>query len=217
MKQMLPSVLKTPFLLALSLSVGAMFWITSLPLALGASATAAQMIQANLPHSMTLSSAPKADLLSAICKAVSKQPNSAADIAQAAARARKELTSDILKTALKCVHAGDNCELGRSILREVIAVDADQASSLTEIFVESVPGCAGAGEGSEGGATSGGNLSAPGTLGGGGGGAAAGGNTCIACLNNQNVELNCEELSGFLKGHPGATAGSCQATPVTNR
>ena len=214
------SALKTPALLAVSLSLGAAFWMASLPIALAATVTPAEMIQVNLPHSTNLASAPKDEMLSAVCKAISKNQKEAPDIVRTAAGARKEFTADILKTAVHCLHddKGDpDCELARSTLQGAIAVDAEQASSLTELFIGLTPTCI---ESPEEGPNAGGNNAsningAPGSAGASGGGGNA--NTRAVCHNNHSIQVARSELAHYLQQHPGDTPGACEATPNANR
>ena len=218
-KELSFSFLKTPVLLAISILLATMFWMASLPLALGASVSPADLIQAHLPHAMSLGSAPKPEMLSAVCKAITQNHKNAPEIVRAAASARKELTADILKTAVHCLKGdGENpdCALARATLKEVIAVDADEAASLTEIFVGLTPGCVDSPEeGPDGNPANVSSLSAAPGSGGGGGGAS--GEACSVCHNNQSIQVACGDLANYLTSHPGDTAGACEATPNANR
>ena len=214
------SALKTPVLLAVSLLLGAAFWMTSLPLAQAAAVTPAEMIQVNLPHAMSLANASKADMLSAVCKAVTKNQKDAPDIVRTAAGARKELTADILKTAVHCLKSDKDdpdCKLARSTLQEAIAADAEQASSLTELFIGLTPTCIESPEeGPNANSNNVGNINgAPGTTGASGG--SGNGNTCAVCHNNHSIQVACSERDHYLKQHPGDTPGPCEATPHANR
>lgn len=217
------SILKTPVLLAISLTLASMFWTASLPIARAAAVvTPAEMIQAQLPHATSLASAPKAAVLSAVCKAITKSQKDAPDIVRTAAGARREFTADILKTAVHCIHSDKvdpNCELGRSILHEAIAADPDQAASLTETFVGLMPNCLESPEEGPNGSFGAANIGgAPGSVGGGGGGGgAASGDVCSVCHNNQQISVACSDLNSYLRNHPGDTAGACQASPTANR
>ena len=210
--------LKTHVLLAVSVSLGAIFWVASIPLAQAAAVTPAEMIQAHLPHSMSMASAPKADVLSAVCKAIAKNPKDAPDIVRTAAGARKEIAPDILKMAVHCLHEdkGDvNCEIARGTLREVIAADPEEAAGLTQLFISLIPSCIESPEEGPGGVNNAPSLSiAPGSLGGGAGGV---GDVCSVCHNNQSIQVPCGNLNAYLASHPGDTAGACEATPNTNR
>jgi hypothetical protein len=181
-----------------------------------AALTPAEMIKANLPHTLSLASAPKADILSAICKAVSSNEKEAPDIVRTAAGARQELTADILRTAVNCLErdkANLDCKLARSTLQQAIAVKRDQADSLTELFIQLTPACVESPE--EGPNANIGNINgAPGSV---GGGAAINPDTCSVCHANQSIQVNCSDLNNYLKNHPGDTAGACEATPNANR
>ncbi len=212
--------LKTPALFAISIALGAAFWMASLPIARGATVTPAEMIQSHLPHSMSMASSPKDDMLAAVCKAISKNQKDAPGIVRTAAGARKELTADILKTAVHCLKSDKDdhdCELERSTLQEAIAADPDQAAALTELFIGLTPGCISSPEeGPNANTNNASNVNgAPGSLGGGGGG--GNGNTCPVCHNNHSIQVACSERDHYLRKHPGDTAGPCEATPHTNR
>jgi hypothetical protein len=167
---------------------------------------------------MNLGNAPKADVLSALCKAITKNQREAPAIVRTAAGARRELAPDILKTAVHCLRddkSAPNCELGHATLRELIAADPSQAAALTELFASLMPGCLDSPEEGPDGVASAGNIgAAPGSLG--GGGAAPGGDVCSVCHNNQSIQVACSNLNSYLRGHPGDTAGACEATPVAN-
>jgi hypothetical protein len=176
------------------------------------------MIQAHLPKSMSLTSAPKAEMLSAVCKAVAGHRKETNAIVRTAVSAHKEWAGDILKTALNCLRLNrdhPDCQLARSVLDGAIAADSEDAASLTEIFVGLIPGCANA-ESQEGGAASNAeNInSAPGSVS--GGGASGAGNQCVVCHNNHEIQIPCNQLSKYLARHPGDHAGPCQPTPTTN-
>ena len=217
-KALVLSIWKTPILLAISLSLAGVFWIASVPMARAASMSPAEMIQANLPHAMSLTSAPKAEVLSAVCSAVTKNQKKAPEIVRAAVGARKEFAEDILKTAVRCLHLDadhPDCELARHALKEAIAVDPDQAATLNELFIQLVPGCAESPEEGPG------NFAAATTVnslsGTGGGGSAGSGDSCTVCHANQSIQVACSDLNTYLKNHPGDTAGACEATPNANR
>ena len=208
------SFLKTALILAVSVALASIFWLASLPLAQAAPGTPAEMIQMHLPHAMNLGNAPKADVLSAVCKAITSNQKEAPAIARTAAGARRELAPDILKTAVHCLH-DDNCELCQATLQQLIAADTSQAAALTELFASLMPDCLDSPEEGPGGVAGAGNLgAAPGSLGGGG---AASGDVCSVCHNNQSIQVPCANLDSYLRGHPGDTPGACEATPAANR
>jgi hypothetical protein len=220
------SCLKTAAIFSLSVALGAGFWMASAPMARAASTstlmTPAEMIQSNLPRSMSLANASKARVLSAVCKAVGKYEKDTPQIVRTAAGARKDLTSDIVSTAVRCLR-GDgkdgaiDCGLVRSALNEAIAVNGEQAASLTELVATLAPSCLDSpGEGPGEGAFTNppGNINpAPGLTGGGG----RSQDTCTVCHNNSEIQVACSELASYLRGHPGDTAGACQASVNVNR
>jgi hypothetical protein len=219
------SFLKTAAIFSLSVALGAGFWMASAPMARAAatSMTPAEMIQSNLPRSMSLASASKADVLSAVSQAVGKYQKDTPQIVRTAAGARKDLTRDIFSTAVRCLR-GDgkdgaiDCGLVRSALNEAIAINGEEAASLTELVANLAPNCLdspseGPGQGAFTNPPS--NINpAPGST---GGGAAASQDTCTVCHNNSEIQVACSELASYLRGHPGDTAGACQASVNVNR
>jgi hypothetical protein len=210
------SLCKTFVLLVISTILGLTFWIASLPMARAAALTPAELIQANLPRAQSLATAPKAAVLSAICKTISKNQKEAPEIVRTAAGARKELTGDILTTAVNCLKedkANLDCALARSTLEQAIAVNGDQADSLTELFIQLTPACV---ESPEEGPnfTNVSNINpAPGSLNGSG----SINETCSVCHANQSIQVACSNMNKYLRSHPGDTAGQCEATPNANR
>jgi hypothetical protein len=210
------SALQTAGVFLVSVALGAAFWLASLPMALAVTVTPVEMIQSNLPKSMTLVNAPKAVMLSAICKTVTRHRKDAPLIVRTAAGARKEDTADIVGTAIHCLSedkAGPDCALVRSILQEAIAADGDEAAALTELVVGAAPGCTDIpGEGPEGFVNPPSNINPPPSTGGG-----PGTNNCTVCHNNKTIQVQCANLDSYLKNHPGDTSGACEATPSTNK
>src|SRR4051794_22503654 len=206
--------LNAMILCSVALAPGSLFWATSLPIARAATPTPAEMIQSQLPHSTTIGNASNKDVVSAVGKAVAKHQNDAPDIVRTAAGARKDLSADILRAAIHSIHddKSKDCDLARSILQEAIAADGQHAAALTELWTSLTPLCVESPE--EGPGSSVGNINGPpGSIGGGN----PGGDTCTVCHNNQTIQVPCTGLKGYLHGHPGDTAGGCEATPATNR
>ncbi len=213
------SALRTALVFLVGVALGAVFWMASLPMAMAVTITPVEMLQANLPRNMTLGNAPKAAVLSAVCKTVSRDRKDAPLIVRTAAGARKDLTPEIVGTAVHCISedkAGPDCGIVRSILREGIAADGDQAQALTELVVGAAPGCTDIpGEGPEGFANPPSNINPPFFSSGGPGINTTG--TCTVCHNNKTIQVECSSLDKYLKNHPGDTAGACEATPSTNK
>jgi hypothetical protein len=204
---------------AVATILGAVSCIT-LPLARAAATTPAETIQSYLPHPQTLTDASKDAVLSAICKAVSKNQSAAPEIVRIAAGARKEFTDDILKTVVNCLAEDKthfDCKLAHSTLLQAIAVKGDQAASLTEAFIQLSPTCV---EGLAQGLKAANNVAnintAPASMGGGGAGDSPGA-TCAICHNHRNIQVACSNVENYLSHHPGDTAGPCEATPASNR
>ncbi len=181
------------------------------------------LIEKSLPQGQTLANASKADLLSAICSAVQKNPKAAPQIVRVAVTARPELAKDILRTAFRCAGSSDCSLLGR-ILRGAIAGAPDQSSALTSLAIELSPDCSGSfqpggggGSGDDGGnyGNAPGNQNPPpGTIGGGGGGQ---GTVVAVCFAGTTRFLSPQAAEDFLRNNPGAKVGPCVVTPVTNQ
>lgn len=175
------------------------------------------LIEIKLPAHKTVVSADKSQFLDGLCDALKQWQLVAPQIVKAAVTKRKELASDILTTAIRCL--GD-CDAIAQAVAAVVAADPAHASEYTELALQLSPNCAGAIQRVAQGQTEGegnftnppANVNAPpGSVGGG-----AGGNTCIVCHNGHEVQVACSDLNSYLQGHPGDTAGACQPTPVTN-
>ena len=213
-------VLRATFIFALSVTLGFILWMASLPVAQAAPVTPAEMIQSKLPPNKTIASATDAQLLSAVCKAVKQRPKEAALIVRTAAGARKTLKSDLLCMAVRCIREKNDldCSWVSEILRDWIKAEPNEASRLTELVLQCAPECRDlvpsrppVDEGNFVNPPSNINMF-PGSVGGG-----AGGNVCLACHNNREVQVACSDLDNFVNNHPGATAGPCQVTPSANR
>jgi hypothetical protein len=214
------SLFKTTLVFLLALGLGSSLWLASVSIVRAAAPTPAEMIQSNLPHAVALGSASKADVLSAVCKAVGEYRKDAPQIVRAAAGARKEFSGDIVGTAIRCLRQGKegalDCELVRSILREGTAADPERAASLTELVLGLAPDCSLDTPAEGPGFTSTNPLAninaAPGSVGG-----AAGGDVCEVCHNTQELQIACSDLDSYLRAHPGDNSGPCVATPSINR
>lgn len=210
------SVLKSVLSVIAIAGLATSFWIASAPLAHAAKMTPGEMIQASLPAKLTLASAPKADVLSAVCNAITKYKDDAPQIVRTAAGARKELSGDIVTQAVHCSRddKGIDCEISRRILHAVTEADPDNAARLTEIVVALAPDCGldtpGEGPGNFGNVVN--NINPPPGSSGGGGTQ----NSCQVCHNGQQMTVACDSLQTYLREHPGDTAGNCQTTPDQN-
>ncbi len=199
-------------------------WSATVPMASAQGNNPARMIEANLPQGQTIAQASKADLLSAVCAAIKKNPRNAPQIARVAATARPEMAGDILRTAFRCATTGANdCALLGRILRSVIAAVPDQASSLTDLAISLAGNCAGSFQpGNGGGEDNGGNFGQgpgnqnppPGSIGGVGGGQ---GNVVAICHNGKTIFVSPKTAEKFLALNPGDTLGPCVITPVQNQ
>jgi hypothetical protein len=176
-------------------------------------ATTAEMIQAALPSTMTLRSAPRKDLLSAVCNAVSRNRSSAPQIVRLAIETRPELSSDVVSTTVGGLREPKegvfDCELARRILTEATAANPSAASEITDLTISLLPDCQLdiPGEGPAGPT----NLTPLLPLFG------LGPSGCVVCHNGQEIHVLCDGVDTYLTGHPGDSRGACQSTPVTNR
>jgi hypothetical protein len=175
-------------------------------------ATTAEMIQAGLPSTMTLRSAPRRDLLSAVCNAVSRNRSSAPQIVRLAVETRPELSSDVVSTTVGCLRepkeGAFDCELARHILTDATAANPSAASEITDLMISLLPDCQLdiPGEGPTG-PTSLTPLLPP---------FGPGPSGCAVCHNGHEIHVLCDGVDGYLTSHPGDSRGACQSTPVTN-
>ncbi|MFL6527594.1 MAG: hypothetical protein ACJ8IQ_05800 [Chthoniobacterales bacterium] len=201
--------------------LGIALWTATIPMSMAQGTSPIRSVEASLPHGQTVATANKADLLSAVCAAVKKNPNQAPQIARVVAAARPDMARDILRTAFQCLGNKDCNLLGRT-LRGVIAAVPNDASGLTSLAVELSPDCAGSfpGGGGRGGEGEGnfeqgpGNQNPPpGSIGAGGGQ----GNVVAICHNGHTIFVSPQGAENLLRTHPGDTLGPCVVTPVTNQ
>jgi hypothetical protein len=179
--------------------------------------TASDMIEAELPRSMTIAHATDDQLLDAVCKAVRKSAKDAGLIVRTGAGARPGLRTDFLCRSIRCAHESGvaDCDWVREIVREWIKKEPTLANQLMEAVAQCAPDCRdlfqNVGEGNF--TTSPSNINPPpGTIGGGGGAI----EICVVCHNGSNVEVPCSDVQDYLRSHRGDTVGACQATPITN-
>jgi hypothetical protein len=217
----------------ITLALGLAFWTALAPVAKGQPMSATEMIESKLPHGKTLVTATKPELLSAICGAVKKWPDSAPQIAKAAIDAKRQSARDIVQTATRCM-PGDfkagACDGIAAIVDAAVVADPDDASGITEMVIRLYPDCRVAiARGTEGrGITERGVSEGvftnpppdvnppPGSIGGG----AAEVARCPVCHNPNNphtIFIPCSQVAQFLANHPGDYAGECQVTPPRNR
>jgi hypothetical protein len=226
MNSMLAGLNRSPFTWVRStatavvgVGLGIALWTATIPTSMAQGNSPIRSVEANLPRGQTIAGANKADLLSALCAAVKKNPNQAPQIARMVAAARPEMARDILRTVFQCLGNKDCNLLGRT-LRGVIAAVPNDASGLTSLAVELSPDCAGSfpgggpGGGGEGNFEQGpGNQNPPpGSIGAGGGQ----GNVVAVCFQGTTRFLSPGGAEDFINSHPGATVGACVVTPVTN-
>jgi hypothetical protein len=159
----------------------------------------------------------RAELLRAVTTLSQGNRNRAPQIARAAAEARPEWATDVLRAAFSTL-GSDDCALAGRILRAVIAAAPDQAAQLTELAQQLAPNCNFPGADPGAGAPDEGGFGAaplnmnppPGSIGGRGGQ----GNLVAICHNGRTIFVSPAAVDAHL-GH-GDTVGPCQVTPVTN-
>lgn len=218
-KGLAAAVLKSMLSLAAIAILATGFWLASAPLA--KAATAAEMLQSNLPAKTTLATAPRSDVLSAVCKSITSNRNDAADIVRAAAGARKDLSSDIVSQGVQCTNngtGGADCGLVQRILHAGTEADPNNAAKLTETVLALAPGCVldskdGKDVPAEGPGNTIANINPPPGSSTGGGGSTG----CSVCHNGHVVTVACHTLDDYLREHPGDTSGPCETTPDRNQ
>src|SRR4051812_26063275 len=133
--------LKSTAVAIMGMMLGVALWTATAPMAQAQTpAAVTSMIEENLPQGQKIANASKADLLSAICAAVKKHPQSAPQIARMATAARPDLAKDILRTVFRCLGTTDCPLLGRT-LRAIIAAVPNEASGLTALAIGVRAGC----------------------------------------------------------------------------
>jgi hypothetical protein len=210
---------KSTAVLLTGLALTFALWVATAPVSIAQGTTPTQMIEGNLPQGKTVETATKAEFLGALCSAIQKNPNSAPQIVRFATEIKKAWSNDILRTAFRCAGSG-NCKLLGRILANMVAVNPDEASALTDLAVELAPSCAKSfepGGGDDGGGNFGnppGNVNPPpGSTGGGGGQS----NVVAVCLNGRTVFVSPRGADDLLNNNPGATLGPCVVTPAQNQ
>lgn len=219
-KGLAATVLKSTLSLVLVAVLAAGFWVASAPLTKAAGVTPAEALQSSLPAKTTLATAPRADVLSAVCKSINRNKGDAADIVRTAAGARRELASDIVSEGIRCTNDGNgtDCGLVRRILHAGTEADPANAARLTETVIALSPGCGLDGKDSKDAPAEGpgdtiSNINPPPGSSAGGGGPAG----CSVCHNGHVVTVACPNLDEYLRGHPGDTSGPCETTPDRNQ
>jgi len=193
------------------------------PVAKAKEITPTEMIQSKLPATKTLMTAGKPEVLSAVCGAIKKWKNDAAQIVRTAAGARRELAGDVVSEAIRCMREHPDCNITGQVVAAGLAANPEESASIMEKALQLAPDCqtqieqaAGGGEGEGATASQSSNQNAPpGTLGAGAGG---GHQACVVCHNVQHnpqtLTIDCNALPAHL-AH-GDYEGPCQATPVQN-
>lgn len=224
-------LLRSTAVLIIGLALAFAFWSATAPMSVAQGMTPTRMIEANLPQGETLENATKPQLLAAVCAAIRKNRGSAPQIVRAAVAARREWTSDIVRTAFNCAGT-DDCNLLGRIYRAAIAANPDDASALTDLATSLAPACAGSfqrdgkdtfhdgkdtfqeGARDEGnfGNPPGNLIPPPGSIGGGGGQ----GNVIAICHNGHTIFVSPQGAENLLRTHPGDYLGPCNVTPTCN-
>lgn len=228
--------------LALGLALGLGLWFATIPAVNAArDMTATEMLQSKLPRDKTLTSASKTEVLDAVCGAVAKWRAHTPQIVRTAVTARHEFAGDIVTIAVRCLRDEKEGPLGCDRIVEIygVAVDGDPGDQavILESFLVTAPDCRGLLGGGNGGKEPPGagpgvepevepgvgsftntptNINPPtGAIGGGGFNPST--NQCLVCHNATALQIRCDQVTKFLRNHPGDFAGACQPTPVTNR
>jgi hypothetical protein len=211
-------VMKSTAAVITGLALGFTVWTAATPQASAQGASPARMIQAALPQGTTMATASKADLLSAVCAAVRRNPGSAPQIVRVAMEARREWSGDILRTAFECLDSRD-CRLLARVLNMAVSANPDDAAALMDVAMQAAPHCAdafgltGQPRGGDGFGAAPLNMNPPpGSIGGAGGQA----NLVAVCVNNRTTFVTPRAAEQLLRNNPNARFGPCQVTPITN-
>lgn len=215
------SWLRSTTVAAVGIALGVALWTATSPMAFAqGGGNVTRMVEENLSRGQTVANASKADLLSAICAAVKKNPNQAPQIARAMTEARPDMAKDILRTIFRCL-GNDDCRLLGRVLRAINAAVPGEASENTSLALELAPDCATAFPGTGGPGDDGGNFGQgpanqnppPGTIGGGGGQ----GNVVAICHNGKTIFVSPQGAQNHLQQHSGDSLGPCVVTPASNQ
>gem|GEM_PF-6333710 len=98
------------------------------------------MIQSGLPARTTIKTAPKSDLLLALCRAVKEHPDAAAALTSMGVAARKELAGEMVATVLRCSGKND-CEFVGTIVAAAVAAAAEVSGSVGQTALARAPAC----------------------------------------------------------------------------
>jgi hypothetical protein len=207
------------------LLLAAGFWTALLPAALAREATAAGMIEEQLPGKKTLKDATKSEFLGAICAAVRKRRSAAAAITQAGVTMRRESVGEIVGAVLRC-SGKINCEFVGLIVAAATAAEGD-LTNIADAAMAKAPNCAETiREAARRGAKPSDRSeaeSAPeqGPLIGTSNGADEAFDPHeqlnLVCDGGTQRAVRASQLDEFLRSHPGSFVGACQPTPPTSR
>ncbi|HEX8310697.1 MAG TPA: hypothetical protein VF614_05225 [Chthoniobacteraceae bacterium] len=205
-------VLRSTAVAITGVALGFALWTATAPISVAQDASPEQMIQQSLPQGRTMANASKPQFLAAVCSAVKKFRNAAPQIVRAASEARAAWRNDIIRTAVRCLGTRDCALLGR-IHSALISAYPDDASAITDLFVQLAPDCDFGGTPDPGGFENPpGNLNPPpGSVGGSGGQ----GNLVAICHNGFVIFVSPNAVQAHL--NHGDTLGACQVTPSQNR
>ena len=230
--------------LLLALALTGVFWVVTIPAAIGRLMTPTEMIETGLPPGTMLKTASKPEFLAAVRAAVKNHRKSAPGIARAAVAAHREYSGDIVAAIVRSTggEGKADCALTGEIVAAAIAAWPDSASVMTDAALSAAPACADAIQ--SGAARDGrevvdrrettedvpaegpGNFGVPaptyltaplGSVGGGGGGFNPQQPVIQVCDNGRQRGVPASRVDHFLNTHPGSFVGSCQITPVASR
>ncbi len=216
---------RAAFVVLLGLALASVFWAATAPSAVGAEMTPLQMLQAQLPAGKTVQTANHDELAGALCAAVKSYRDAAPQIVKAVIATGKISAREAVSISVRCLGSRD-CALVAEVVAVGVNASPDDASAIIDDAIAQAPDCRDAiGQvGRVGGG--GGNFSnapainqnpPPGSVGGGGGGFNPEESRVTVCDNGTEVLVFASQLDEFLRTHPGAFAGPCQPTPVTNK
>lgn len=231
-------------ILLLTLVLNGVFWVVTIPAAIGRLMTPTEMIESGLPPGTMLKTARKPQFLAAVSAAIKNHRKSAPCVARIAVATHREYSGDIVAAIVRNTggEGKGDCTLTGEIVAAAIAAWPGSASAMTDAALAAAPACA---DTIQSGATRDGRevvdrgettedvpaegpgnfgvaaptyLTAPlGSVGGGGGGFNPQQPVIQICDNGRQRGVPASRVDHFLNTHSGSFVGGCQITPVASR
>ena len=204
---------------------------------IGSEMNSTEMIEQGLPRGETIKSAPKTDLLFALCGITRHDLRRTPSFAAAAISPRPEYAKDIVETIIHCAFPTEkvDCELVNSIVADAVLTSLTSASDIVDGAIAAAPSCASeikataqrvtatmanavaASEAEASPSPSAAATVARGPVSGGGGGFNRELKEALVCDNGTERRVPEDQLNDFLSAHPGSAVGPCQPAPAANK